>query len=723
MNELQTQLTGSDMLMGLFLPIGIVLMFCSRVRFRNEIDAALRMFCTVAIGLLCFWAIGFGLAFGNSLFGFSGTTLFGFSIRPGEVSPQKFLHYAILSVIPSLFVVGAMMERGRLSGSMLLAAAVSVFVVPLVFHWTWAETPTGTGWLAVTGFQDPGGSLVVFGTAGWCALAVSVVLGPRLGRFNAGLSPIRGRAPTITMLGMWLFILGKLALDTTFGAVPGDDMEWQIIVALLAASAGVSIVMIGTFLKNNFLSPGDWSPSALSALIAVSAVGYEVSPILAIIIGAVAGVLRAVTRNILEHYEIDDIGNMISMALIPGTWGVLIVPFLVVQEPGNFNLFNLLGGQVLGLSVVGIWSFSIVFVLAGLLNRTGLLRVNLNEEQNGLDLTHFGSNSEPAFALRQVSRTSGNLHPYDFDLKSELSTLLQTFNGALQEFQLDVHDAGQRTNLGKTGDIGSTAAIQLAVSFDAMRLAAEEVNLLIEQIVRTQENSGNSISEKAGLMSAIRLILEQPVEDVGSLARRIRLEIDSDELESYVRAANAACGRLNGKLNSVLQLIDILQSGAPALQHVDPVALLEKISPKLKIQAEALGTTLNMSVESSPGMIQGHPLYLAKLLNSLVELSLSRSDGVSSVVNLEIRDFGDGVLFEILDTGPVLPARALEALDEPFSRIADDLDIRDLDTIISVALINQLVRLQEGTVQFKSEVGVGTQIVVRLPYFEDQETA
>jgi len=179
-------------------------------RSKNNINVAVKNLADMGVSVLLFWLVGYGLMFGSSVGGWFGGTGFASDLSTSGDGAIFFLFHALLAGASVTIMSGAVAERLRFSWYIGLAVAISVFVYPFVGHWMWNEE----GWFAQLGFTDFAGSTVVHGVGGWAGLAVIIVLGSRIGRFDGGeTQQLSGSNVPFASLGALLLWVGWIGFN------------------------------------------------------------------------------------------------------------------------------------------------------------------------------------------------------------------------------------------------------------------------------------------------------------------------------------------------------------------------------------------------------------------------------------------------------------------------------------------------------------------------------
>ena len=289
-------------------------------------------------------------------------------------------------------VSGTLAERVKLWSFFVFTAVLTMFIYPVVGAWTW-----GGGWLSDMGFSDFAGSTIVHSTGGWAALAGAIVVGPRLGKFRTagGVKPTPpSNVPAVT-LGVFILWLGwfgfnggsQLALGGVENAVA---MSIVLVNTNLAAAGGVLAALI---VSRPLLKRVDLMAvlnGAIAGLVAITA-GPDILPHgLAILIGAVGGVVCISGMKLLERLRIDDVVGAVPAHLFAGIWGTLAVCIA-----GGYSF----GVQLLGVVVIGVFVFGTSWVTWTLIAKAMGARVSETVEELGQDVAELGIEAYPEFVL------------------------------------------------------------------------------------------------------------------------------------------------------------------------------------------------------------------------------------------------------------------------------------------------------------------------------------
>jgi ammonium transporter, Amt family len=386
----------------LFMQAGFAMLEVGFSRMKNVGSVVAKILANMGIGVLLFWAVGFGLAFGagNAIFGLEGFFLTGDMASVSDPLPPSmlFLFQAAFALVSLAIVWGTMLERTKFPVYLIFAVVFAGLIYPMVAHWVW-----GGGWLAGLGKQDFAGSTVVHLSGAMAALAGTLILGPRLGKYDDD-----GRPQTIPGHNMPLAVLGVLILwigwqgfnpGSTLGAVP--EIADIALTTNLAAGAGVLGAIIMSYIYRRNVDVGMAGNGAIAALVAITAACAFVAPWAAVVIGFIAGVVMYLSLIFFDNIGVDDPVGAIAAHGMGGIWGTLscglfTTPALAastgVGNPGLFygGGFTQLGIQALGILACGGFVFLASLAVFAVLKATIGIRVKPDQELNGLDISEHG---------------------------------------------------------------------------------------------------------------------------------------------------------------------------------------------------------------------------------------------------------------------------------------------------------------------------------------------
>src|SRR5437764_2337497 len=375
----------------MFMQAGFAFLEAGLTRMKNAGHIAGKNVLIFAICSLVYWAVGFGLAFGDGT-GFIGTH--GFFPSVGEMTAVGKAPFDWFSEIPgaagylfevvfagvSLAIVwGSMAERAKLWVYFAFGVVFTI-IYSVTSHWIWSPH----GWLFKKGMQDFAGSTVVHYQGALAALAGALLLGPRIGKFgrDGRANPIPGHNIPYAVLGTLILWFGW------FGFNPGSTLRvdyggfgyfgYVALTTNVAAAAGAlgGILSAWIVLKKPDISM--MLNGVLAALVAITAASGYGAPGAAVVIGAGSGLIAVFGVIFVERIGIDDPIGAVAVHGMSGVWGTLAcglfaVPVLAhTLATGTKGLvygggFHQLGVQALGLVVVGAFVFSTSFAALGVM--------------------------------------------------------------------------------------------------------------------------------------------------------------------------------------------------------------------------------------------------------------------------------------------------------------------------------------------------------------------
>lgn len=381
-----------------FMEGGFALLEAGFVRSKNAMSIIAKVIIDIAFGGTAFFAVGFGIAYGHS----NGWFAFDFGISNEDlglglsVSNTLFWFIQLGFAIAAISIVsGAIAERMKIWAYAVLVVVFCAILYPMVANWVWNPN----GWLAQRGFNDFAGSAAVHAMGGFAALAAAMVLGPRIGKYNSDgtINSIEGHNLPLAAVGAFILWFGW------FGFNPGSSLgavgNWELIGAVavntfLASAAGGISTMVYTHFAYGKIDITMVINGVLAGLVSITAGCNVVSPVSAIIIGSVAGVLVDLAVLLIDKQRIDDPVGAVAVHGINGLFGTLAVG-LFATEGGLFfgGGSSLFITQLIGVVVISLFSFTLTFVIMTILKKTIGIRIREEEEDAGIDLSTFGVRS------------------------------------------------------------------------------------------------------------------------------------------------------------------------------------------------------------------------------------------------------------------------------------------------------------------------------------------
>jgi Amt family ammonium transporter len=383
----------------LFLICGFLVMFMAAGFAMLEsgmvTSKSVSVICAKNIGLfsiagIMFWLVGYNLAYGIPEGGYIGNFIpwsDSSAIDTGYADGSDWYFQMVFCATTVSIVSGAMAERIKLWPFFLFAAILSGILYPIVMGWQW-----GGGWLAELGFSDFAGSTLVHSTGGAAALAGAIIIGPRLGRFTksgapAPIKPFAASSIPLVTVGVFILWLGwfgfnggsQLAMGTAADAIAVSTI---FINTFLAGAGGVMAAATVTRLGFGKTDVVQMLNGCIGGLVAITAEPLMPSPLAAILIGGVGGVIVVYGTKLLFALQIDDVVGAIPAHLFAGIWGTLIVP--ATNPDASFS------AQLIGVLAVNIFIFIVAYIVWSIMKATVGLRLSKEAETKGTDVSETG---------------------------------------------------------------------------------------------------------------------------------------------------------------------------------------------------------------------------------------------------------------------------------------------------------------------------------------------
>lgn len=388
-----------------FMQAGFAAVESGFTRAKNTVNIMMKNLMDFSIGTVAFFLIGFGLMFGetNGFFGTTNFMLAGTDVLSDNWNFTFLIFQTVFAGTAATIVSGAMAERTKFTSYLIYSVFICALIYPIFGSWAWGGLLDGGGWLENLGFQDFAGSTVVHSIGGWLALAGAVVLGPRIGKYGPDGKPraIPGHNIALAALGVFILWFGWFGFNPGSTTLGDGEIGRVAVTTNLAAAAGAIAAM---FTAWAVLKKPDGSMAlngALAGLVAITAPCYTVSPIGALIIGLIAGILVVFSVLFIDRVlKVDDPVGAVSVHGVNGAFGTLAIGLFNV-EGGLFygGGFKLLGIQALGVLAAFVWAFGLGLLLFYVIKKTVGLRVSEEEELQGLDIGEHGMEAYSGFQI------------------------------------------------------------------------------------------------------------------------------------------------------------------------------------------------------------------------------------------------------------------------------------------------------------------------------------
>ena len=391
---------------------GFMCMETGLSRHKNSINVALKNAADFGVAVVVFWIFGFGLMFGKSYNGIIGTDLFFFKTEQAEYMTY-FVFQAMFVATAATIVSGAVAERMKFNGYLIITIIATGIIYPIVGHWAWSSSylnnidatrqllaVTGqvksTGWLTDLGFVDFAGSTIVHSVGGWIALSAVLILGSRIGKYSdANKGKFTGSSFPLAVLGTLILWFGWFGFNGGSNGAMDDAVPLILINTFLAAAFGLLTGLGISFALFKKPDPYYVILGPLAGLVAITAGCNSMTSVTSIFVGVIGAVIAIIVNELLNKFEIDDVVGAVPVHLAAGVWGTLAVGLFSDLEILGTGLTRLeqIKAQFIGVVSIGAFSFFGSYILLKILNYFYPLRVSPLHEELGLNIAEHNATS------------------------------------------------------------------------------------------------------------------------------------------------------------------------------------------------------------------------------------------------------------------------------------------------------------------------------------------
>jgi Amt family ammonium transporter len=437
----------------MFMQLGFALLETGLARAKNANHTMMMNMAVYGVGMFAYWLIGFAIQMGGvgAVANLGGTaplsaeftmTLFGkpfglfgqhgmFLMHRGTYDVGVmvvFLFQMVFMDTGATIPTGAAVERWKFSAFIVTSFLFAAFTYPLFANWAW-----GGGWLSNLGsnfglgkgYCDFAGSGVVHAVGGLSALAIAMILGPRIGKFSRDGKPQVILAHDIVMVitGCLILAFGWFGFNpgSTLGASGNGNLRISSIAVntMLASATGLISAMLYMWIMYGKPDASMTGNGFLAGLVGITAPSGFVNPVGAAIIGLVAGVLVCISVAFVERVmKIDDPVGAVSVHGTCGIWGVISLGLFADGKSNYGGAWNGVNGSVTGLfygdasqlvaQLVGVatligFVFTLSFIFAFVVDLLIGQRTSAKSELEGLDIPEMGALAYPEFELKSPS--------------------------------------------------------------------------------------------------------------------------------------------------------------------------------------------------------------------------------------------------------------------------------------------------------------------------------
>jgi Amt family ammonium transporter len=376
------------------------LFYGGMVRRKNVLGTIMQSFIALGVVSIQWVLIGYSLAFGpdigHLIGGLQWAGLNGVGLEPNPdyaatVPHQAFMIFQMMfAVVTPALITGAFAERFKFSTYIVFVLAWSTLVYAPLAHWVWGMG----GWIHNLGALDFAGGLVVHISSGVSALAAALIVGKRKGHGHDHMPP---HNMTMTLLGASILWFGWFGFNGGSAVASGALATSAFVVThIAAAAAALSWVFVEWAQRGKPTILGAAS-GCVAGLVAITPASGFVGPLPSLVIGLGAGVLCYYGVNFKHKFGFDDSLDAVGVHGVGGTFGALATGLFAskaINVAGADGLFfgnaSLLGIQAISIVAAAVFAFVMTWVILKVLERTMGLRVEVEQEVEGLDLSQHG---------------------------------------------------------------------------------------------------------------------------------------------------------------------------------------------------------------------------------------------------------------------------------------------------------------------------------------------
>jgi len=710
---------------------GFMCLEAGLTRSKNSINVAIKNLIDIGISICFFWCFGYALMFGASQAGWIGGSGFLLNVESSPKLAAFFLFQMMFCGTATTIVSGALAERLKFGGYLAIASLISGIIYPLYGHWVWngANGSGLTGWLGQLGFVDFAGSTVVHSVGGWVSLAALLVVGARRDRLSADELPrtgfnrrparlvrkIHGSNLPFSVLGVMLLWVGWLGFNGGSTFALSAQVPAIIVHTVMAGGAGMLSAAAFGWRKHRITHAETLINGSIAGLVSITAVCHAVSTPIAVLIGAIGGVVMLLATDLVEQWGVDDGVGAIALHGASGAWGTLAVALF-----GDLTLLNTglsrhqqLLVQLLGIGVALVWAFGLTYLLLKNIDRFFPLRVSAEDEDIGLNVSEHQAKTEVYDLFRVMDKQAAT---QDFSLRvpeepfTEVGKIAQRYNQVMSSLQgysqrLEALNTNLETTVAeRTADLETVNAELIRANEELQRLdqLKDEFLANTSHELRTPLNGIIGLSEylledrEGGLSTQATVNLEM----ISKSGRRL-YSLVSDLLDFSKVLHDTLSLRLMAA--GVREIADVVLTFCEPMVGDKKLRLVNEISPHLPL------------VCADEDRLQQ---ILYNLISNAIKFTVSGQITLSASARSGADSGADSVVVSVSDEGIGVAEEMRSRIFEPFEQ-SDGASDRSYGGLgLGLAITKKLVVLHGGEIWVDSSQGGGAQFSFTLPVYQ-----
>ena len=384
----------------MWMAAGFAMLEAGLVRAKNTTEILTKNVALYAIACIMYMVCGYMIMYGGDLMlsGITGDGVTG-AEEPATYAPSADFFFQVVFVATAMSIVsGAVAERMKLWAFLAFAVVMTGFIYPMEGSWTWGGNPVfGMYTLGDLGFSDFAGSGIVHLAGAAAALAGVLLLGARKGKYgpDGSVNAIPGANLPLATLGTFILWLGWFGfIGGSVLATASVESANSVAVVFMNTNAAAAGGLVAALITARFLfGKADLTMAlngALAGLVAITAEPSTPTALQATLFGAIGGILVVFSIVTLDKLKIDDPVGAISVHGVVGLLGLLLVP---VTNGDNASFT----GQIIGALTIFFWVFITSGIVWFILKAVMGIRVDEEEEYEGVDMSECGMEAYPEF--------------------------------------------------------------------------------------------------------------------------------------------------------------------------------------------------------------------------------------------------------------------------------------------------------------------------------------
>ncbi|MCL6271832.1 ammonium transporter [Sansalvadorimonas sp. 2012CJ34-2] len=673
------------------------------VRSKNSINVAAKNLVDLILAILLFWLVGYSVMFGESKNGYAGMPEI-FKFDPDDTfHPLFFMFQAMFAATATTIVSGAIAERCKLVGYVAIVIITCGLIYPVAGHWIWGGSYTGitTGWLEEAGFIDFAGSTTVHVTGGAIALAATLILGPRKGRFDIDHPHgFQGQNLVISIAGVLMLWCGWFGFNGGSSLFYREQLPTILFNTTIGGAAGGFGALIYTICIRRCVDILLLGNGVLAGLVGVTAGCNIFQPESAVFAGIGAGVLASFGFAILEKLKIDDAVGAVPVHMLGGIWGTIAVALWgdELLFPRNFSRDELLEVQLYGVGATLLWSFTTAFILLWIINKILPLRVSAEDEEKGLNMAEHQARTELYDLLHDMKQqeTSGHF---------EMPVRVETF-----------------TDIGQVAIQYNRVAKRFSHSQESLKETIRNLEETRHRLDAARKKAETASQHKSEFLANMSHEIRTPINGIIGMAELLLDEEHDEKHRHYIDVIHTSAANLINIINDILDYSKI-EAGQLSLEEtelkLDDVLMQCRNLFALKAEQDNLDFQITVG-DSVPRQLLGDPTRLRQVLVNLLGNAFKFTENGS--VSLDITGSGSSqdetvsLTFRVSDTGIGMSQEQQQIIYEAF-RQADNSTTRKYGgTGLGLTISRKLVRMMGGDLSVESVEGQGTTFFFTLTF-------